>query len=61
MKSGRYSHTQMMAILRTLEDSVPLGELYLEHGMCRASFYKRRAKFRDIVDSLISTITVWLG
>ena len=45
MKNGRYSDTQIMAVLKQAEGGVPVSELCREHGMSSASFYKWRAKF----------------
>jgi putative transposase len=45
MKNGRFSDAQIMAVLKQAEGGVPVSELYREHGMSSASFYKWRAKF----------------
>ena len=51
MKTSRYTEPQILSILRQaggvrLEASggMPVAGLGLEHGMGRASFYKRRAR-----------------
>ena len=54
MKNGRYSDTQINAILKQAEGGVPVSELCREHGMSRASFYKWQAKFGGMEASMIS-------
>jgi Transposase. len=43
MKTSRYTEAQIIAILRQGESGVPVAELYREHCMSNASFYKWRA------------------
>lgn len=40
MKKSHYSDAQIMSILKKVEGSVPVSELYCEHGMSSAPFYK---------------------
>ena len=54
MKQSKYSEAQIMGILNQAERGVPVSELYREHGMSSASFYKRRAKYGGMDASLIS-------
>ncbi len=54
MKKARYSDTQIMGILKQAESGVPVSELYREHGMSTASFYKWRAKFGGMDASMMS-------
>ncbi len=42
MKRTRFSETQIMGILRRMENGVPLSELCREHGMSSATVYKWR-------------------
>jgi len=54
MKNKRYSEGQIMGILKQAESGVPVSELYREHGMSSASYYKWRAKFGGMDTSMIS-------
>jgi putative transposase len=40
MKKSRFSDSQILAIIKQAESGVPVSELYREHGMSAASFYK---------------------
>jgi putative transposase len=40
MKKSRYSDSQKLAIIEQAESGVPIPELYREHRMSGASFYK---------------------
>jgi putative transposase len=40
MKQSKYSEAQILSILRRAEGGVPVAELWREHGMSDASFYK---------------------
>lgn len=44
MKKSRYTDSQIMAILKQTEAGSPVPELFREHGMSSATFYKWRAK-----------------
>lgn len=52
MKTNRFSDAQIMEILKQAENGVPVAELCREHGMSSASFYKWRAKFGGMDDSM---------
>ena len=54
MKNGRFSDPQIMGILKQAEGGVPVSQLYREHGMSSASFYKWRAKFGGMDASMVS-------
>ena len=54
MKTSRFSEPQILAILRQAEGGVP--ELYREHGMSTASFYKWRSKYGGMDASMISQV-----
>ena len=54
MKTARYSDAQIMGILKQAEGGTPVSELWREHGMSNASFYKWRAKFGGMDASLIT-------
>ena len=54
MKSGRFSDSQIMRILKQAVGGVPVSELCREHGMSSASFYKWRAKFGGMDASMVS-------
>ncbi len=45
MRKSRYTDSQILAILKQNENSVPVPELCREHGMSSAQFYKWRATF----------------
>lgn len=56
MKTSRYSDSQIMAILKQSEAGTPVPELYREHGMSSASFYKWRAKYGGMDTSMVSRL-----
>ena len=58
MKTGRYSDAQIMGILKQAESGVPISELFREHGMSNASFYKWRAKYGGMDVSMMSQLKV---
>jgi putative transposase len=45
MKTSRFSHAQIIAILKQAESASPVPELCRQHGISSATFYKWRAKF----------------
>jgi putative transposase len=45
MKTSIFSDSQIMAILKQGEAGMPVLELYREHGMSSATFYKWCAKY----------------
>ena len=54
MKKSRYSDSQILAIIKQAESGVPISELFREHGMSGASFYKWRAKYGGMDASLMA-------
>ena len=54
MKKSRFSEAKIMGILQQAESGVLVTELYREHGMSNASFYKWRAKFGGMDVSMMS-------
>ncbi|MGR3648582.1 MAG: transposase, partial [Shimia sp.] len=54
MKQSKYSEAQIMGILNQAESGVPVADLCREHGMSTASFYKWRALFGGMYESLFS-------
>jgi putative transposase len=54
MKKTRFSEAQIIAVLRQMEDGVPVAELCREHGMSGATPYERRAKYGGVDANLIS-------
>jgi putative transposase len=54
MKTARFSHAQIMGILRQAESGVPVSELCREHGMSSASFYKWRSRYGGMDASMVS-------
>jgi putative transposase len=57
MKTSRSSEPQLLSILRQAGGGVPVPELYREHGMSKASFYKWRSKYGGMDASMISQMT----
>ena len=45
MRESRFSDSQIMAILKQAESSVPLADLCREHGMSSGLFYQWRSKY----------------
>ena len=58
MKNGRYSDSQIMAVLKQAEGGTPVSELCREHGMSSASFYIWRAKLGGMDASLMSEMSM---
>ena len=56
MKKSRYTDSQIMAILKQFEIGAPVPELWREHGMSSATFYKWRAKYGGIDASMITRL-----
>ena len=54
MKKSKFSHSQIMAILKQSESGIPVPELCREHGMSSATFYKWRAKYGGMDASLMA-------
>ena len=45
MKTSRFTDSRIIAILKQAEAGTPVTELYREHGISSATFYKWRSKF----------------
>ena len=45
MKKSRYSESQIIQILNEGESGVPITDICREHGICRATYYKWKAKY----------------
>lgn len=56
MKKSKFSDGQIMSILKQAENGVPVAELYRQHGMSSASFYKWRAKYGGMDASMMSEL-----
>lgn len=54
MNKTRFTETQIMVVLRQMEDGVPAAELCREDGMSSATLYKWRARYGGMDASLIS-------
>jgi putative transposase len=53
MRKSRYSDSQILSILKQNENGVSVPDLYREHGMSTAMFYKWRAKFGGMDASMM--------
>ena len=56
MKKSRFSDSQILAVLKQAESGVPVPELYREHGISSATFYKWRSKFGGMDASLMARL-----
>ena len=56
MKTSKFTDQQIVTILKQAENGTPVPELYREHGMSSATFYKWRAKFGGMDASLLSRL-----
>ena len=56
MKTSRFSDSQIMAILKQAEAGTPAPELWREHGISSATFYKWHTKFGGMDASLMLRI-----
>lgn len=54
MKKTTFTDNQILTILKQAENGVPVPQLYREHGMANSTFYKWRAKYRDMDASLMA-------
>ena len=54
MKKSKYSDSQILEILKQAEEGVKVPDLYREHGMSAATFYKWRAKYGGMDASLMT-------
>jgi len=53
MKTSRHTAAQIIAILRQAKGGVPVAQLFREHGMSNASFYKWWAKYGGMDASMV--------
>jgi len=56
MKISKFTDSQFMAILKQAEVGAPVSEVFREHGMSSATFYKWRAKFGGMDISLMARL-----
>jgi len=56
MKKSRYTDSQILAILKQAENGVPVPQLYREHGMSSATFYKWRSKYGGMDASMMARL-----
>lgn len=56
MKKSKYSDSQIMAILKQVEEGAKVQDVCREHGMSTAMFYKWRSKFGGMDVSMIKRI-----
>ena len=45
MKRSRYSESQIIKILKENESGMPVTDICREHGICRTTYYKWKAKY----------------
>ena len=55
-KCGRYTDSQIIAILKQAEAGTPVPELCREQGMSSATFYKWRAKYGGMDASMMARL-----
>ena len=53
MKKSRYTDSQILSILKQNEEGAKVPDLFREHGMSDATFYKWRAKYGGMDASLM--------
>ena len=53
MKKSKYTDSQIMPILKQVEDGMPVSELCRDHGMSSATFCKWRYKHGGLDASLM--------
>ncbi|WP_310165942.1 IS3 family transposase [Pseudoxanthomonas japonensis] len=56
MKKSRFTDSQIIAVLKQAEVGTPVPELYREHGISSATFYKWRSKFGGMDASMVSQL-----
>lgn len=56
MKKSRFSHSQIIAVLKQAEAGTPVPELCRTHGISSATFYKWRSKFGGMDASMMSRL-----
>ena len=54
MKTSRLLGGQIIAVLKQADGGSPVPESCREHGICSATFYKRRSKFGGMDASLMA-------
>jgi len=54
MKTSRFTEAQILGILKQAAGGISVPELFRQHGMSDASFYKWRAKYGGMDASMIS-------
>ena len=54
MKKSRYTHSQILAILKQAEAGTPEPKLRRKHGMSSATFYKWRSEYGGMDASLMT-------
>ena len=54
MKTSRYSDSQILSVLKQAENGITVPQLFHEHGMTSATFYKWRAKYGGMDASLMA-------
>lgn len=56
MKKSRFTESQIMSILKQAGAGTPVAELYREHGMSNASFYKWRSRSGGMDASMMTRL-----
>ena len=56
MKKSRFNDSQIMAILKQVENGVPVVQLCREYGMSSATFYKWRSKYGGMDASMMARL-----
>ena len=54
MKKSRFTDSQIIAVLKQAEAGTPVAELFREHGISSATFYKWRSKFGGMEVSMVA-------
>ena len=54
MKKGRFTESQILAVLRQADVGCLVPDLCREHGICMAMFYKWRSKYGGMDASMVS-------
>lgn len=56
MKKSRFTDSQIISILKQAEAGTPVAELYREHGMSNASFYKWHSRYGGMDTSMMTRL-----
>ena len=56
MRKSRYSDSQILTILKQNEQGIGVPELFQEHGISSAQFYKWRSKFGGMDASMMKRL-----